>query len=249
MNLSAAPLPACSAPASAHASSPTGATAHRDLQPGRSRGSAADRGRFERLMNEKSGSDDDESAGSADGGSDGCGISPGGRSSGGAAGDDGWGGGGSGGQGSGETGGAFWGMLPPLPGLGSALSQDSLAGLAGEGAAGGSAAACAAAQAEMNSTEDPQGIGPPPDQTFEVSVQESMGIAVAVQATRAQGAPGAADNPAWTLSISSPVVDASVLNRHVPRLNERLQARGATHSHIRIEEATEQSDERDDGST
>jgi hypothetical protein len=41
----------------------------------------------------------------------------------------------------------------------------------------------------------------------------------------------------WSLTIGSPTLDASVLARHAPRLNERLKARGLSDSHARIAES------------
>lgn len=67
---------------------------------------------------------------------------------------------------------------------------------------------------------------------WQVSLGEPLGVAVEVRASRPAGT-----NPAaWTLTIASPVLDASVLQRHAPRLDERLRARSLTHSHVRIQE-------------
>jgi hypothetical protein len=44
----------------------------------------------------------------------------------------------------------------------------------------------------------------------------------------------------WSLTIGSPTVDASVLARHAPRLNERLKARALSNTHVRIEERDEE---------
>jgi hypothetical protein len=224
---------ASSAPNAGRWQTTSGAAGNREIQPGQARTSPGDRGRFERLMNEKSATDEDSDDPVADTADASSSSSP--DSAGGII-------------------GSASGLLSGFPAAHPALSPSGglgglgAAGAASGGAASGGVAACAAAQSAMNAAEAAPGIGPPPDETFEVSVQEPLGIAVGVQATRSQAAGAGDAKPAWTLTISSPVVDASVLARHVHRLNERLQARGATHSHIRIEEATEQSDERDDSS-
>ena len=74
---------------------------------------------------------------------------------------------------------------------------------------------------------------------FEVSMQERFGVAVEMRAMRLALPAAGEQKPGWQLSIASPSVDAAVLARYVPRLNERLQTRGAVHSHIRIEEQSE----------
>lgn len=70
---------------------------------------------------------------------------------------------------------------------------------------------------------------------WEVTLNDPRGVAVELRAARPAGLAGA-DRPAnWTLTIASPVHDAALLARHVPRLNERLRARELTHDHVRIE--------------
>jgi len=222
MNLFASPAPNPSL-----GQGTTGAIGNREIHPARARTNADDRGRFERLMNEKSTTDEDSDDAVADSSHDN-------------------------GASSADTpdvcGGCdvLFGFVTPKKAL---TPNSRLGGLETAGASASAAAASASVQAAMNASGDAvQGVGPQPDETFEVSVQERLGIAVDVQATRPQTSGARVEKSGWMLTISSPVMDASVLARHVPRLNERLQARGATHSHIRIEEATEQSDERDEDS-
>ncbi|HEU0200371.1 MAG TPA: hypothetical protein VFR86_08045 [Burkholderiaceae bacterium] len=77
---------------------------------------------------------------------------------------------------------------------------------------------------------------------WEASVHEPSGVAIEMRVMRAAG--GAGTQPAWTLTIASPTVDASVLARHAPRLserlNERLRGRELTHTHVRIERDDEE---------
>ncbi|MEO7245468.1 MAG: hypothetical protein ABIX12_10025 [Rubrivivax sp.] len=72
-------------------------------------------------------------------------------------------------------------------------------------------------------------------QTFEVTLNDPRGIGLELRAQRAGGSQVGAAQAPWSLTIGSGVVDASVLARHAPRLNERLQARVVTHGHVRIE--------------
>ena len=70
--------------------------------------------------------------------------------------------------------------------------------------------------------------------SWEVSVNQPLGVSLELRATRtASGAQGPAG---WALSIGSPVLDATLLARHAPRLNERLKARAVPLSHVRIED-------------
>jgi hypothetical protein len=130
----------------------------------------------------------------------------------------------------------------PLP-MRSAL-MPAMAGIgAVEAAAGGPRAVI---QSALHAANDIAAAGG--DQAaaqFEVSIQEQKGVAVELRGTRqGSGALGEV-KAAWTLTIGSPVVDAAMLARQVPRLNERLQARAVTHSHIRIEDGRDGQHEHD----
>lgn len=73
-----------------------------------------------------------------------------------------------------------------------------------------------------------------PAALWEASISEPNGIAVDVRALRAEQLTPQAQ-PGWTVAVSSSSVDAAVLARHAPRLNERLRKHGAGFSHVRIE--------------
>jgi hypothetical protein len=71
--------------------------------------------------------------------------------------------------------------------------------------------------------------------SFEVTLNDPRGIGLELRAQRTGGSQvGAAPAP-WSLTVGSGLVDASVLARHAPRLNDRLLARVVTHGHVRIE--------------
>jgi hypothetical protein len=73
--------------------------------------------------------------------------------------------------------------------------------------------------------------------SWEVSVREPLGVPVELRATRPESTAGAP----WTLTLSSSSLDAGLLGRHAPRLDERLRKRLGEAVHLRIE--------RDDGAT
>lgn len=68
--------------------------------------------------------------------------------------------------------------------------------------------------------------------SWQVSMNDPRGVPLELRAQRSD-APGA---PSWALGIGSGVADAALLARHVPRLNERLLARGIGATHVRIED-------------
>lgn len=73
-----------------------------------------------------------------------------------------------------------------------------------------------------------------PAALWEASISEPNGIAVDVRAMRAEQLTPQAQS-GWTVAVSSSTVDAGVLVRHAPRLNERLRKHGVGFSHVRIE--------------
>ena len=117
-------------------------------------------------------------------------------------------------------------------------SGEADSGSAALSAASGGAS-CSAMQAALGAD---LGAPPPPLATathaasaWELTLRQPLGAAVDVRATRnAEAVNG------WSLSIGSPTLDASVLARHAPRLNERLKARGLSNSHARIEESDQE---------
>jgi hypothetical protein len=117
----------------------------------------------------------------------------------------------------------------------------------GEGAAAGAAgsAACEAAAGRARQAHDvadahadaPQPLGAPANAAgaWELTLRQPLAAPVDVKATRNADAVNG-----WSLSIASPVLDASLLARHAPRLNERLKARALSTTHVRIEERDEE---------
>jgi hypothetical protein len=101
--------------------------------------------------------------------------------------------------------------------------------------AGGGGAARAAMQASLSAPPDsPQALAPTANAAgaWELTLRQPLGAAMDVRATRNDQAVNG-----WSLAIGSPTVDAAVLARHAPRLNERLKARSLSNSHVRIEES------------
>ncbi len=78
--------------------------------------------------------------------------------------------------------------------------------------------------------------GTDPDATWEASVREPNSIAVEMRATRTLQATAHETQANWTVAVSSPTVDADVLARHAPRLNERLRKHVTGTTHVRVEQ-------------
>jgi hypothetical protein len=73
-------------------------------------------------------------------------------------------------------------------------------------------------------------------QVWELSLNEPDGLVLSVRAERVAmpvSASGMAP-PQWTLSINAPAAEAAALQRHAPRLAERLAARALAPAHMRI---------------
>lgn len=80
--------------------------------------------------------------------------------------------------------------------------------------------------------------GVDPAAVWEASVREPNAIAVDVRVLRAERTT-AQEAPAWTVAVGSSSVNAEVLVRHAPRLNERLRKHAVGFSHVRIEREEE----------
>jgi len=125
-------------------------------------------------------------------------------------------------------------LFAPAP-----LPQKRSGGDGDAGRAGLDAAAGGATRAAMQASLDAdpglaQPLAPAANAAgaWELTLRQPLGAAMDVRATRnAEAVNG------WSLSIGSPTLDASVLARHAPRLNERLKARALSSSHVRIEES------------
>jgi len=78
----------------------------------------------------------------------------------------------------------------------------------------------AAAEAMYSTPLSPLAAGESAHQ-FEVSLREPLGVPVELRATRIVN-PAAVGGPAaWSLTVAASARDAALLNRHLPRLNER----------------------------
>lgn len=120
-----------------------------------------------------------------------------------------------------------WAAPPPLKQFGGqADSGNGLldAAVAADRTAQSAHAGDAASATPLAPTTDTAGA-------WEVTLRQPLGAALDVRATRTTDAANG-----WSLTIGSPTLDASVLARHAPKLNERLKARALSNSHARIEE-------------
>jgi hypothetical protein len=121
-----------------------------------------------------------------------------------------------------------WAAPPPLQQFGG--QPDSGCGRLDAAVAAGQAAQAAHAGDPPSATP----LAPAADAAgaWEVTLRQPLGAAVDVRATRTTDAVNG-----WSLAIGSPTLDASVLARHAPKLNERLKARALSNTHVRIEES------------
>jgi hypothetical protein len=135
-------------------------------------------------------------------------------------------------------------FLPPAPAPSMAptafASPTSLAMMAASApqSAAADTAPHAALEAALNADPGSQPLSGTQADTagaWQVSLNEPMGVAVELRATRPASGGAAGEPAAWTLTIASSSTDAAMLTRHAPRLNERLRARALTRDHVRIE--------------
>jgi hypothetical protein len=128
-------------------------------------------------------------------------------------------------------------MPAPLQG------QAAVAALARAGAAALDTATPtqAALGSAMASQQPLQAQGGADAHTFQVSINEPMGLPLELRAVRLPSA-GQVQAPAmWSLNIASPSRETGLLARHGSRLDERLRARGIDLGRVEVE-----SDERGD---
>jgi hypothetical protein len=96
----------------------------------------------------------------------------------------------------------------------------------------------AAIEAALNANAGPAVTpigGTDPAAVWEASIREPNSVAVDVRATRVEKSAFESHAPV-TLTIGSSSVDASVLGRHVSRLNERLRKHAVGPMHARIKD-------------
>jgi len=95
----------------------------------------------------------------------------------------------------------------------------------------------AAIEAALNANA-PQHVSPvggtDPAAVWEASVREPNSVAVDVRFTRTEKT-AFETQPSWTVTVGSSNVNADVLARHAPRLNEQLRKRGVGLDHVRIQ--------------
>ncbi|HTT11055.1 MAG TPA: hypothetical protein VMG60_09220 [Burkholderiaceae bacterium] len=82
-----------------------------------------------------------------------------------------------------------------------------------------------------------------PAAVWEASVSEPNSIPVDIRAIRAERSGPQQMQPTWTVGVSSSRVDAEILARHVPRLNERLRKQGIGFSHVREDRDEDEDDD------
>jgi hypothetical protein len=102
----------------------------------------------------------------------------------------------------------------------------------------------AAIEAALNSNPAPlvTAVGATdPAALWEASISEPNGVAVDVRALRSEPLTPQAQ-PGWDVTVSSSAVDAEVLVRHAPRLNERLRKHAVGFSHVRIESSHDEAE-------
>lgn len=79
-------------------------------------------------------------------------------------------------------------------------------------------------------------------QVWELSLNEPDGVVLSLRAERVAapaspglpGSPAGDTPPAWSLVVNAPAAEVAALQRHAPRLAERLAARALAPAHVRI---------------
>ena len=134
----------------------------------------------------------------------------------------------------------------PLPAFAAALRAAAAAcgQLAPEASATAAKAGLGAALDAPNGAALPSGLRQDAAGAWAVTLNDPRGLALDLRATRPGDAQPAGAAAPWSLTIASGVHDAALLARHAPRLNERLQARAATPTHVRIASSDAPEDER-----
>ncbi len=129
---------------------------------------------------------------------------------------------------------------PPLIGHMPAALQGhaAVAALARAGAAAhdtASATQAALGSAMASQAPQPAQANAADAHTFQVSINEPMGLPLELRAVRVQSA-GQVQAPAlWALNIAAPSRESGLLARHGSRLDERLRARGIDPSQVNVE--------------
>jgi hypothetical protein len=136
----------------------------------------------------------------------------------------------------------------PLAGLGHA-PQGHAAPVAAAVSRAGAAASDTATSTQaalgtaMASQQPLQQAGNADAHTFEVSINEPMGLPLELRAVRVAAAGNVATPAQWALNITAPSRDANQLARHGSRLDERLRARGLERASVRVDDRGDQEDD------
>lgn len=125
-------------------------------------------------------------------------------------------------------------LVPPPP---SPSSSATAAPAAAAALAASAHAVTACAEAGPASAATPTTVAQPDSGlAWELSIAEPGGLVLSLRAERV-AAPASATTtapPAWSLAINAPAAEAAALQRHAPRLAERLAARALAPAHVRI---------------
>lgn len=129
----------------------------------------------------------------------------------------------------------------PLQGPAAAAAAVARAGAAASDTATQTQAALGTAMAAQQPLQ--QHAGNADLNTFQVSINEPMGLPLELRAVRVPDAGNVAAPALWALNIATPSRDAAALARQGSRLDERLRARGIDPASLRVDD---RGDDRED---
>jgi hypothetical protein len=126
-----------------------------------------------------------------------------------------------------------WPPAPPAPSIGMAPTPAPPAGAA---RATSDAVTAAAKSHDVAAAAPLTVVQADAGQVWELSLNEPDGLVLSLRAERVAQPAGISGSPppGWTLAITAPAAEAAALQRHAPRLAERLAARALAPAHLRI---------------
>lgn len=126
-----------------------------------------------------------------------------------------------------------WPPAPPAPSMGMAPPA---APPAGATHASSDAVTAAAKSRDISAAAPATVAQADTGQVWELSLNEPDGLVLSLRAERVAQPAGITGHPppGWTLAITAPAAEAAALQRHAPRLAERLAARALAPAHLRI---------------
>ena len=141
-----------------------------------------------------------------------------------------------------------WAAQTPLAGLGHAPQGQAAAVAAAVSRAGAAASDTAtptqAALGTAMASQPPlQSSGNADVHTFDVSINEPMGLPLELRAVRVPATGNVAAPAQWALNIAAPSREANQLARHGSRLDERLRARGLDRASVRVDDRGDQEED------